>query len=170
MSGKGEVVGIFVAPAAGAAMTELAEATAVAGAGIEGDRYRDGIGFYSPTPGPRQLTLIEEETLEALLAEHGIELPPHATRRNLVTRGIRLNDLVGQRFTIGEVVCTGVRLCPPCNRLEELTGKPVLGPLVNRGGLRADILMGGVIRRGDAIEEADSLPNESDRRSSVAAG
>ncbi|MEA2530251.1 MAG: hypothetical protein QOG89_1895 [Thermomicrobiales bacterium] len=149
----GEVVGIFVAEAAGAPMGELDEATAVVGAGLEGDRYRGGAGFYSPVPGPRQLTLIEEETLGALAVEHGIELAPHETRRNLITRGIRLNDLLGKRFTIGEVLCEAVRLCPPCNRLEELTGKPVLGPLVDRGGLRADILTGGVIRRGDTIRE-----------------
>jgi MOSC domain-containing protein YiiM len=147
----GEVVGIFVANAMGAPMRELDEANAVAGAGLEGDRYRDGAGFYTPIPGPRQLTLIEEETLAHLAAEHGIAFAPHESRRNLTTRGIRLNDLVGKRFTIGQVLCEGIRLCPPCNRLEELTGKPVLAPLVDRGGLRADILDDGVIRRGDTI-------------------
>jgi MOSC domain-containing protein YiiM len=148
----GEVIGIFVAESAGATMRELDEATAVAAAGIEGDRYRDGIGFYSPVPGPRQLTLIEQETLDALHAEHGIVLAPRETRRNLITRGLRLNDLVGKRFTIGDVICEGIRLCPPCIHLEELTGKPVLAPLVHRGGLRADILTGGKIRRGDKIK------------------
>jgi MOSC domain-containing protein YiiM len=148
----GEVIGIFVADAAGAPMQELVEATAIAGAGLDGDRYRDGAGFYSPVPGPRQLTLIEQETLDALLAEHEIELAPRETRRNLTTRGIRINDLVGKRFTIGDVLCEGIRLCPPCNRLEELTGKPVLAPLVDRGGLRADIVTGGTIRRGDKIK------------------
>ena len=147
----GEVVAIFVAGAMGAPMRQRAEATAVAGAGLDGDRYRDGTGFYSPIPGPRQLTLIAEETLTYLAAEHGIELAPRESRRNLTTRGIRLNDLVGKHFTIGEVLCEGIRLCPPCNRLEELTGKPVLAPLVDRGGLRADILTSGVIRRGDTI-------------------
>jgi MOSC domain-containing protein YiiM len=160
----GEVVAIFVADAAGAPMRELAEVTAIAGAGLEGDRYRAGSGFYTPVPGPRQLTLIEEETLKALAAEHGIVLAPSESRRNLTTRGVRLNDLVGKRFTIGEVECEGIRLCPPCNRLEELTGKPVLGPLVDRGGLRADILTGGMIRSGDPIRatpsasEADEQP------------
>lgn len=147
----GEVVAIFVAEAMGASMQELTEATAIASAGLDGDRYRNGAGFYTPVPGPRQLTLIEEETLAYLATEHGIDLPPHESRRNLTTRGIRLNDLVGKRFTIGEVHCEGIRLCPPCNRLEELTGKPVLAPLVDRGGLRADILTDGVIKRGDAI-------------------
>lgn len=147
----GEVTGIFIADAAGAPMREFAEATAIAGAGLDGDRYRSNAGFYSPIPGPRQLTLIEEETLAALATEHGISLAPHESRRNLTTRGLRLNDLVGKRFAIGEVLCEGIRLCPPCNRLEDLTGKPVLAPLVDRGGLRADILTGGTIRRGDPI-------------------
>jgi MOSC domain-containing protein YiiM len=147
----GEVVSIFVAPAMGEAMEERVEATAVAGAGLEGDRYRAGAGFYSPVPGPRQLTLIEEESLSALLTDHGIELAPHECRRNLITRGLRLNDLIGRRLTIGDVACEAIRLCPPCNRLDELTGKAVLGPLAHTGGLRVDILSDGVIRRGDVI-------------------
>lgn len=149
----GEVVSIYVADAMGAPMREIDEASAVAGAGLEGDRYRAGTGFYTPIPGPRQLTLIEEETLDYLATEHAIELAPHESRRNLTTRGIRLNDLVGKRIMIGEVLCEGIRLCPPCNRLEELTGKPVLAPLLDRGGLRVDILTDGVIRRGDTISE-----------------
>jgi MOSC domain-containing protein YiiM len=153
----GEVIGIFVAASAGAPMREIAEATAIAGAGIEGDRYRDGTGFYSPVPGPRQLTLIETETLDALLAEHGIALLPRESRRNLTTRGLRLNDLVGKRFTIGDVLCEGIRLCPPCTHLEEITGKPVLAPLIDRGGLRADILTGGTIRRGATIAVQETL-------------
>lgn len=147
----GEVVRIFVAPAMGAAMEERAEATAIAGAGLDGDRYREGAGFYSPVPGPRQLTLIEEESLTALQTDHGIELTPDECRRNLITRGLRLNDLIGRRLTIGDVTCEAIRLCPPCNRLDELTGKAVLGPLAHSGGLRVDVLTDGVIRRGDVI-------------------
>jgi MOSC domain-containing protein YiiM len=152
----GKVTGIFIADAMGAPMRALSEASAIAGAGLDGDRYRDGAGFYSPVPGPRQLTLIAEETLDALAADHGIVLAPHETRRNLTTRGISLNDLVGKRFFVGQVHCEGIRLCPPCTRLEELTGKPVLAPLVDRGGLRADLLTGGVIRRGDPIRVEES--------------
>jgi len=147
----GEVVSIFVAPSAGAAMDEREEATAIVGAGLEGDRYRDGAGFYSPIPGPRQLTLMEEESLAALMTDHGIELTALECRRNLITRGIRLNDLIGRRLTIGEVTCEAIRLCPPCNRLDELTGKEVLSPLAHSGGLRVDIVTGGIIRRGDTI-------------------
>lgn len=153
---SGEVVSIFIAATATGPMREVAEATAVAGAGLVGDRYHAGAGTYSQTPGGgRHLTLIEQESLDAIAAEHGVHLAPGESRRNITTRGIRLNDLVGKRFTIGEVLCEGVRLCPPCNHLEQLTGKPVLGPLVHRGGLRAHILSDGVIRRGDTIREVE---------------
>jgi len=152
----GEVVAMHIAGEAGAAMRALAEARATAGAGLEGDRYRKSIGFYSGRSGDgRQLTLIEGEALEAVAAEAGIVLEAGESRRNVTTRGVRLNDLVGKRFAVGEVVCRGVRLCPPCTHLEELTGKPVLRPLIDRGGLRADILVGGTIRVGDAVREVE---------------
>ncbi len=86
-------------------------------------------------------------------AERGIELPPIESRRNVVTRGIRLLDLIGRRFRIGEVVCEGVRPCPPCKHLEEITGKKVMRPLIHRGGVRARIVEGGWIRVGDPIQE-----------------
>jgi MOSC domain-containing protein YiiM len=135
-------------------MQSLAQAEAVAGAGLQGDRYQTGAGFYSavPTdPGARELTLIAEEALAEVLAETGIDLRLHEHRRNITTRGVDLPSLLGQRFRIGEVICQGVRDCPPCNHLQELTGKAVLAPLVYRGGLRARIVSGGVIRIGDAI-------------------
>jgi MOSC domain-containing protein YiiM len=150
----GEVVAIHVASGAGAPMQPLASAEAIAGEGLRGDRYQTGAGFYSavPTdPGARELTLIAEETLAAVLAETGIDLPLHEHRRNITTRGIDLPSLLGQRFRLGEVICEGVRDCPPCNHLEKLTGKAVLAPLVHRGGLRARIVIGGTIRVGDTI-------------------
>jgi MOSC domain-containing protein YiiM len=147
----GIVTGIFIADSAGAEMCAIESAVAEAGAGLESDRYQKKEGFYSPISGPRQLTLIEEENLEVIRIESGIDLTARESRRNLSTRGIRLNQLVGKRFSIGDVLCEGIRLCPPCNRLDELTGKPVLAPLIDRGGLRADIVQGGTIRRGDAI-------------------
>lgn len=149
---SGTVVAIHVAGEAGAPMRELSEVAAIAGAGLEGDRYRAGIGFYSDRPGSRQLTLIEAEALEAVAAETGIALAFAESRRNLTTRGLPLNDLVGRRFRVGAVLCAGIRLCPPCTRLEELTGRPVMPPLIDRGGLRADILESGTIRRGDPIQ------------------
>jgi MOSC domain-containing protein YiiM len=153
----GRVEAIHIAPRAGVPMRAMAEARAIAGAGLAGDRYQAGTGHYSTRPlpgGGRQLTLIEAEALEALRHETGIALTPAESRRNITTRGVRLNDLVGRRFYVGEVLCEGVRLCEPCAYLEGLTGKAVNRPLVRRGGLRASILTGGIIRLGDGVREA----------------
>ena len=148
----GDIVAIHLTAAAGAPMTSVPDAVATAGAGLEGDRYRTGDGFYSTVPGTgRQLTLIEAEALDAIAAETGIRLDPGDSRRNVTTRGVDLNDLVGRRFAIGAVVCRGVRRCEPCRRLEELTGQPVMGPLIGRGGLRAEVLVSGTIRVGDPV-------------------
>ena len=150
----GEIVAIHISSGAGIPMQSLPQAEAIAGSGLQDDRYQLGTGFYStvPTdPGARELTLIAEEALAEVLAETGIDLPLYEHRRNLTTRGIDLSSLLGQRFRIGEVICEGVRDCPPCNHLEDLTGKPVMPPLVHRGGLRARIVTSGTIRVGDAI-------------------
>jgi len=152
----GCVEAIYTAPEAAAAMEPLQQARAIAGEGLEGDRYLKGVGYYSKRPlpnGGRQLTLIEAEVLEGLLEEMGIRLEPSESRRNLVTRSIKLNDLVGKRFRVGEVLCEGVALCEPCKYLEDLTGKRVLKPLVHRGGLRANVLAGGTIMVGDRVRE-----------------
>jgi MOSC domain-containing protein YiiM len=136
-------------------MAAKVEIAGVAGRGLEGDRYSTRQGHYSERPSPgggRELTLIEGEVLEALAAERGIELAPHECRRNVVTRGVHLNDLVGRRFRLGSLLCEGVRLCEPCAYLEGLTGKPVNEPLVHRGGLRANILEGGTLRIGDSLQ------------------
>ncbi len=151
---SGRVEAIFTAGGAGQPMTPLAAAVAVAGRGLEGDRYANRSGYYSEYPSPgggRELTLIEAEVLESLATEHGIELAPNECRRNVVTRGVRLHDLIGKRFRLGELLCEGIRVCEPCTYLEQLTGKPVNAPLVHRGGLRANILEGGTLRVGDAI-------------------
>ena len=156
----GQVEAIHIAVAASAPMQSLGEVEAVAGEGLAGDRYIAGIGFYStrPTdPGAREVTLFEAEVLDALAAEHGISLSPAEHRRNLTTRGVRLHDLLGRRFNVGEVVLEGVKDCPPCEHLDSLVGKPVLGPLVNRGGLRARVVLGGTIRVGDRIASPKSL-------------
>ena len=156
---SGRVEAIFVAAGGGGQpMRPLAAAVAVAGRGLEGDRYHDRTGYYSERPSPgggRELTLIEAEVLESLATEHGITLAPVECRRNLVTRGIRLLELIGHRFRVGELLCEGVRICEPCVYLEQLTGKPVNEPLVHRGGLRANILEGGRIRLGDVIGAVD---------------
>lgn len=150
---QGEVVGIYIAQGGSQPMQAVAKATAVTGKGLEGDRYFRQAGTYSAKPGPhREVTLISIETLEAVARETGITLPAGESRRNIATRGVPLNDLVGQTFRLGEVRVRGVRLCPPCQHLEDLTRRPgVMKALVDRGGLRVQVLTGGTVRVGDPI-------------------
>ncbi|HEY7063558.1 MAG TPA: MOSC domain-containing protein [Chloroflexota bacterium] len=153
---EGVVVSIHVAPEARAAMTAVEEARAVPGRGLEGDRYFAQAGTYSKRPGTgRALTLIEDEALEAIFDEGSIELPPGASRRNIVTRGVPLNHLVDREFCVGAVRLRGTRLCEPCLHLERLTTQTgVRRALVHRGGLRADILSEGTIHVGDPVRQA----------------
>jgi MOSC domain-containing protein YiiM len=151
----GSVVGIFVAPTGEASPESRDEVLAVAGRGLEGDRYFDGTGTYSQTPGTgRNVTLIESEALEAAAKDYKVDLPPGASRRNIVTEGVALNHLVGKEFTVGGVRLKGTRLCEPCSHLAKLTGKPVVKALIHRAGLRADILEGGPIHVGDEVGPA----------------
>ena len=149
----GRLEGIYVAPSATAPMQAVERVRAVVGRGLQGDRYFSEQGTYSPNEGPgRRLTLVEAEALEEAARETGIAVAPGESRRNLVTRGLRLNDLVGKRLRIGAVECVGVRLCPPCGHLERVTGQPGLQKaLEDRGGLRVDILNDGEIAVGDSI-------------------
>jgi len=136
-------------------MVAVDEVRAVAGKGLQGDRYLNQTGKFSDRPGPaRQLTLIELESLEALQTENATTLSPLESRRNIVTRGVPLNHLVNRRFRLGEVVARGIRLCEPCEYLEEITQKKVISGLMHRGGLRAEILEGGTVRIGDPIRPA----------------
>jgi MOSC domain-containing protein YiiM len=152
----GVVEAIHITTAGGAPMQSLERVRAIAGVGLEGDRYATGLGHYSHDPKvDRDITLIEAEEIAALAAGAGIELAPGETRRNVTTREIRLNDLVGRRFRVGAVECVGTRLCEPCQYLTDLLGKPVLGPLVHRAGLRARIVTGGELSVGDAIVVLD---------------
>jgi MOSC domain-containing protein YiiM len=129
--------------------------TAHAGRGLEGDRYALGVGRYSDERPGRHLTLIAIEEIDAANASLAMPLAPDEARRNIVTRGIDLPALIGRRFRIGQVECVAVRHCPPCTYLDGLLGREVLDALHERGGIRADILAGGIIRVGDAIEVAD---------------
>ena len=149
----GTVVSINVASSAEAPMKSVNEARAVPGKGLEGDRYffRQGT-FYKPQP-DRELTLIEAEAIEALRSEFQVEFDLSASRRNVVTRGVPLNHLVGKEFWIGEVKARGLKLCEPCAHLQRLSHPKVLPGLVHRGGLRAQILSEGTIRVGQTIKE-----------------
>ena len=146
------VISILISPAPAGPIEAVELARAIAGRGLEGDRYAAGQGTFSDKPGTgRQVTFIEAEALEAYEAESGESLTPAEARRNIVTRGVRLNDLAGREFMVGQVRVLGCRLCEPCTHLERLTGKGVLRGLVHRGGLRAEFLTDGVIRVGDRI-------------------
>lgn len=159
---RGALLHIHIAPAASYEMEALAEAQCVVGRGIVGDRYFDGTGTYSPKPDTREVTLIEQEVLDALerndppLQGGPIRLAPADHRRNLTVRGVPLNHLVGRRFRVGTVILRGGRLNFPCKYLEELLGLPVYLPLYNRSGLNCGIEVGGTIRPGDAIELLDT--------------
>ena len=150
----GNVVFLYIARDTAVPMESTQEVQAVAGRGLEGDRYFDGTGHWSKTPGVgREVTLIELETIEALEREKSIAVAPGAARRNVVTRGVPLNHLVGREFQVGAVRLLGTRLCEPCAYLEGLTQPGVLTGLIHRGGLRAEIVTGGTIRVDDAITE-----------------
>jgi MOSC domain-containing protein YiiM len=152
----GRIEAIHLADAAGGPMRAVPRVRAIAGVGLEGDRYATGTGTYSPDPRTdRHLTLIEAEEIEALAERDGILLEPGETRRNVTTRGIRLNDLVGRRFRVGGIECEATRLCEPCQGLTDHIGKPVLKPLAHRAGLRALILTDGEIALGDEIVALD---------------
>ena len=137
-------------------MDALPEASLVAGIGIAGDRYATRLGKYSNAHHiDRQVTLIEVEVLEALARDRRIELAPHEHRRNLTTRGVPLNHLVGQYFRVGECVLYGGRLNVPCLYLENLIAKKVFKPLLNRSGLNCRVVIGGVIGTHERIEWCD---------------
>lgn len=150
MTPEAIVEGLFITKRAGGQMVSQPEVVAVAGCGLEGDRYLHNRGTFSHWPGRgRNATLIEAEVLASLSASYAISAAQ--ARRNILTSGIRLNNLVGQYFQLGEVVLYGARLCEPCRHLEKLTRPCVGAALVGRGGLRADIIEGGVIHIGAVI-------------------
>jgi len=125
---------------------------ALPGRGLEGDRYLLRTGTYSgKTGGDREITLIETEALDALRRDYGVALTAVETRRNIATRGVPLNHLVGRVFQVGETTARGLRLCEPCSHMERLSGKRMRAGLVHRGGLRAEILTEGWIRVGDEV-------------------
>jgi MOSC domain-containing protein YiiM len=153
---SGRVTGIYVTPQAGTLPQHAEKVRTAAGRGIEGDRYESGTGTYSKHPGGgRHLTLIAQEDLDAVARETGIRLQPAESRRNVLTTGIPLKELVGKRFWVGTTLCTGVRLCEPCSYLESKTRAGVLDAFLHRAGLRAEILEGGTITVGDAIRQAE---------------
>ena len=145
----GSVEEIYIAATESGPVTPVPSVRALHGAGLEGDRYQQRDSW---APRGTAITLVEAEAVEAIADEHGIHLPPGGTRRNLVTRGIRLNDLVGREFSVGPVRCRGYELCEPCAHLRAMSGElGIIKALVHRGGLRADILTDGTITVGDPV-------------------
>jgi len=137
-------------------MKSVPSARAISGQGLEGDRYFSHQGTFSDTPGEgRDITLIESEAVDALNAKLGSAFSPGEMRRNIVTRSIALNHLVGHDFRIGDALLRGIRLCEPCEHLQSLTREGVLKQMIHRGGLRANILVDGVISAGDALITLD---------------
>jgi len=141
----GEVEAIYITAKHGELPHKIDSAQAIAGKGLEGNRY-----FDEGDPA-RELTLIEAEALEALAAEHAIDLDAASSRRNVLTRGVRLNDFVGKRFRVGDLECRGIELCEPCLHLQSMTQPGVIKGLAHRAGINAEILVGGELRPGDAV-------------------
>ncbi|MBI3821834.1 MAG: hypothetical protein HY289_04035 [Planctomycetes bacterium] len=142
-------MGIFIAQHKGTDLHAIDKVEAVAGRGLTGDRYFLKDGTFSAKDGPdREVTLIEAEALDGLAHEYEIALQPVQSRRNLLTRGVPLNHLVGKTFKVGPVVLRGIRLCEPCGHLEKLTCTGVEKGLKHRGGLRAQIVSGGLLEIG----------------------
>ena len=151
MTWSGVVEAIYIASEARGPVESRPQAVAIPGIGLEGDRYalRQGT-FFKPEP-DYELTLIEMEAIEALRRDYNIEISPGEARRNIVTRGVSLNHVVGKEFRVGTVLVRGIRLCEPCEHLQRLTGKKLIKGLLHRGGLRAQILTEGIIHVGDEI-------------------
>ena len=144
----GRVEGIFLAAERGELPAPVERVRAQAGRGLEGNRY------YWPSgdaPSGRAVTLIAAEAVEAVAAEGQVSVEAAATRRNVLTRGVDVNALVGKRFRIGAVECEGVELCEPCTHLESLTQPGMIKAFVHRCGLNANILSDGEISVGDAV-------------------
>ena len=151
---EGTVISINIASAAEAPMQSVNEARAIPGRGLEGDRYCTGNGTFSKAKPDRELTLIEAEAIEAMKRELNVNYGLGDSRRNVVTRGVPLNHLVGKEFLIGDVKVRGLRLCEPCSHLQKLSQEKVLPGLIHRGGLRAQILSEGTIRVGQSVTPA----------------
>jgi len=153
-----KVTQILTAESPASEMRPRAEARAVPGRGLEGDRYFSGTGTFSPANRAPdfEITLIEQENIDDFARESGLPFTSMHARRNIVTESVRLNELAGREFYVGEVQLRGIRLCEPCNHLAKTSFPEALKGLVHRGGLRAQILSKGSIRVGDTIRVSSS--------------
>lgn len=148
---QGSVVSISIAPAESEPTRLVDQVRAIAGRGLEGDRYCKPDGEVWDDPG-KEITLIGVEAIDAMSRESGVDLEYKDARRNIITRDVPLNDLIDKEFAVGDVRVKGIRLNEPCQHLAGLTDQKVLKELVHRGGLRAQILNDGQIRVGDTVQ------------------
>jgi MOSC domain-containing protein YiiM len=151
----GKVLAIVTTSEAGAPLQSVAQAVLESGRGLVGDRYYDHNGTFSEKlkdSGDWELTLIESEEIHRYNESQGLSLPPTSFRRNIVTSGIRLNELVGRRFKVGSAILEGMRLCEPCAHLGKLAGPAIVKGMVHKAGLRARIVTGSIVRVGDPID------------------
>ena len=153
MIGTGNVVGLYTVDRRSAPMKKVEQLNALAGLGIEGDRYLLGTGTYSKNPQPgRQITLIQSEVLNWLKDKFEITVKPEESRRNVLTQGIEINELVGTEFFVGPVLLRAHRITQPCPYLEKLLDRPGLyQALWDKGGISCEILSDGIIKEGDMI-------------------
>lgn len=154
MSNKGKLLGIYISQNEGGEITEVPDIEAVAGIGLKGDRnYTSQLNIPKEKRNPeKELTLVEQKSVDMLNESDNFGIVhPGDLRRNLVTKGIDLNRLIGKVFFVGGVKAKGLELCEPCRHLEKLTGKKIMKPLVHKGGLRAQIIEGGMIKKGDQV-------------------
>ncbi|MDP9455700.1 MAG: MOSC domain-containing protein [Actinomycetota bacterium] len=148
----GTVEEIYVAPEGNVDMRRMPEVRALVGGGLEGDRYCKGTGYWTKFGDVCEVTLIEAEDLEEIRDEEGLKVQNGEHRRNIITRGVRLEDLKGMRFKIGEATLEYDRPRPPCRHVQELTEPGMTRALRRRGGICARVVQGGAIRAEDAIE------------------
>ncbi len=149
---KGVVEGIYVSRKGSAAMERIEEVMTIAGCGIEGDRYCEGTGFWTPYGDVCEVTLISSEDLDEIESDLGIRVRNGEHRRNIVTRGIKLTDLRRKRFRVGEALLEFDRSRPPCRHVQDLSEPGMTRALRGRGGICARVIEGGMIRTHDAIE------------------
>jgi MOSC domain-containing protein YiiM len=148
--GSARVAALFIGPRDEGPIERRAEVVAVAGRGLQGDRYFHS-GPESDHDPTREVTLFEAEGVDQRRAASGVDITPEDMRRNIMTEGVRLRELIGKTFWIGDVRLQGLKDNPPCRHLQALAGKPLLQPMIEKGGIRARLLNSGKIATGDPI-------------------
>lgn len=153
---KGKVIALFIAPNTDDAVQSQNTIHLAPNQGIVGDRYfvaQQSLGIDTQAPRKEDITLISADELEAFNTQFELDIPLGDFRRNIVTRGVDLNALVGKRFRVGSALCIGMELCEPCSKLARTVNKLVLPHLVHRAGIRAAVLNAGDVLENDSIEE-----------------